>query len=76
MIFRLNSAEDLVNAILIGIEKNDRHCPCSVYPTKTNKCKFNSDYLPETISEDELCIDGQNESDPKCKCGLYKRVED
>lgn len=75
-IFRLNSVKNVVDKILNGIEKSNFHCPCSIQQTETNKCNFNKDYLPETITEEELCIDGQNETPPQCKCGLYKRIED
>lgn len=36
--YRMNGDSDHVNNILIGLIKNNGHCPCDVYKDESNVC--------------------------------------
>lgn len=39
--YRMNNDSDHVNNILIGLIKNDGHCPCDVHKGEDNICPCN-----------------------------------
>lgn len=66
---KLNENKDHVNKILIGLAKNGGYCCCQIVNNIGSLCKFSSDYLPNEIEMDELCLNGQDEN--RCCCGLF-----